>query len=203
MPVVVTNSPNRIEMMKWSLVPFWERSANPKGLINIRDDTFKTKKWAHRYIETQRCLISATGFYEWQRTASGKIPYYIGVIGQSYFSFAGFYSSWKTAEGKEVNIYAIITTEPNEMMLPIHNRMPVILARPDEQTWLNPNTVEIEHLLPLLEPYPPDQMFAYPVSTRVNNPKNNDGDLTQQLRAFKPRDPDKESVSKMIKKILE
>jgi putative SOS response-associated peptidase YedK len=180
MPVVVRHSLNTVELMRWGFVPPWEhQKMKPKALINLRDDTVINTAWAHKYLQFQRCLIPATGFFEWQKTAIGrKIPYYIFVKDTKYFSFAGFYNSYiHPKTGKSFNTYAILTTSPNALMEQIHQRMPVILAQEDEDAWLNPDFVEIEHLKPFLKPYPAGKMAAHPVSTRVNFPSNDDQGL--------------------------
>src|SRR5689334_6616271 len=87
LPVIVAHSPNSIELMVWGLIPYWEKSERPKGLINLRDDTILKKPWAKRYIEFQRCLVPSTGFFEWKKTAESKIPYRIFLKKKKYFSF--------------------------------------------------------------------------------------------------------------------
>lgn len=180
-PVIITHRPNIIEIMLWGLIPFWEKSDKPKGLINLRDDTILTKKWAHKYIQFQRCLIPASGFFEWSYTPEGKIPYHFKVKNQTYFSFAGLYSDWKHPTGQEIKTYAIITTSANEMMEKVHSRMPVILKKEDEDPWLNPDMVEIENIKEFLKPFPRQEMEKIAVSKRVNNPFNNDPDVIKPL----------------------
>ncbi len=172
MPVVVSHSPNTVEIMKWGLVPFWEeKKEKPRGLINVRDDTLVQKTWGHKYLQFQRCLVPSTGFYEWKKTTDSKIPYYIHLTDRKYFSFAGMYSTYKhPVTGVEINTYTIITTSPNKVMENIHNRMPVILKEEDEDKWLNSDTVEIENLKQYLKPYPDKTMESYIVSTRMNSP---------------------------------
>ena len=182
-PVIVAHSPNSIELMVWGLIPFWEeKNDKPHGLINIRDDSILTKRWAHKYIQFQRCLVPSTGFFEWQRTKEGKIPYRFFLKSKKYLSFAGLYSQWKNPKtNEEVKTYAIITTSPNSVMELVHNRMPVILKEENEQDWLNPDNVEIEKLKEFLKPYPSNEMEKYPVSTRVNNPANDDQDILKSI----------------------
>ena len=183
MPAIVRHSPNTVEVMLWGLIPFWEqKKEKPKGLINLRDDTIVAKAWAHKYLQLQRCLVPATGFYEWKKTTDAKVPFYIHLKTQSYFSFAGLYGSYThPTSGKSINTYAIITTTPNRLMQPIHNRMPVILSPADEDAWLDPDRVEIEQLQEFLKPYPADKMNAYLVSTRVNSPAHDTPDVIQPL----------------------
>jgi putative SOS response-associated peptidase YedK len=185
MPVVVRHSPNTVELMRWGFVPHGEnKREKPKALINLRDDTVVTKAWAHPYLQRQRCLVPATGFFEWQKTAIGrKIPYHILLKDTKFFSFAGLYNTYTHPRtGKSFNTYAILTTSPNALMEPIHHRMPVILSHEDEDAWLNPDLVEIEQLNPFLKPYPAEKMTAYPVSTRVNYPDNDDLDVIKPVK---------------------
>ena len=181
-PVVIAQSPNILEIMLWGLIPFWEKSVKPKGLINLRDDTILTKKWAHKYLQFQRCLIPASGFFEWGYAPEGKMPYHFKLKNQAYFSFAGLYTDWKHPEsGKEIKSYAIITTSPNELLEKVHNRMPVILKEKDEDDWLNPDMVEIEKIKEFLHPYPSQEMEKTAVSKRVNSPSNNDRDVIKPV----------------------
>jgi putative SOS response-associated peptidase YedK len=120
----------------------------------------------------RRCLVPATGFYEWLTTPAGKIPYQIRLKSGEVFGMAGLYDSWTDAEGRELRTCAIITTESNELMAPIHNRMPVIIRPEDEALWLDPEVTEPERLQPLLRPYAAGEMEASPVSTAINCPAN-------------------------------
>jgi putative SOS response-associated peptidase YedK len=175
MPVIVSHSPNSVAMMRWGLIPHWEKSASPRGLINLRDDTVTTKSWAFKYLEFQRCLIPASVFYEWKQAKEEKIPYYISLT-EDYFSFAGLYSVWKHPSDQEISSYAILTTSPNSFMESIHHRMPVILEEEEEKEWLNPDNAEIETLKAFLHPYR-GEMKAHPVSRRINSPRNDDSQV--------------------------
>lgn len=184
MPVIVSHSPNTVEIMKWGLIPFWEeKKEKPRGLINVRDDTLIQKAWGHRYLQFHRCLVPSTGFFEWKKISGGKIPYYIHLKNRKYFSFAGMYSSFtQPSSGLELKTYTIITTLPNAVMESIHTRMPVILHEEDEDAWLNPDTVEISQLQIYLKPYEPASMEAFPVSRKVNSPVYDKADLISELR---------------------
>jgi putative SOS response-associated peptidase YedK len=187
-----------MELMKWGITVPWMS----KLLINIRDNSIFTKSWTKRYTKN-RCIIGIDGFYEWLDLKSGKIPYYIGVEGQEWIGLAGVYVTEKDAKGNEIKCFAIVTTEANEVVKKVHARMPVILFREEEATWLEPGIKDMSYYENTLSPYPEDMMFAYPISKRVNNPRNNDESLKQQLREFKPREPGRKSVNKMIEEILE
>lgn len=179
MPVVVSRSPNSVELMLWGLIPGWDRSDKPKGFINLRDDTVASKAWAQRYLASSRCLVPASGFYEWRKADGEKIPYYIRPETGDYFSFAGLWSEWRSpATGQTEKTYTIITTSPNGFMEPIHNRMPAILTREEEEEWLNPDNAEIARLKELLHPYR-GPMKGYPVSRRVNSPAHDDAQVIE------------------------
>jgi putative SOS response-associated peptidase YedK len=181
-PVITKHSPNHIEVMRWGLIPFWAKDLSiGYKMINARAEGIESKTSFRKAFKYQRCLVPASGFYEWRVTDSGKVPYLIHLKKQPLFAFAGLYEMWKDVEGKEIKSYTIITTQPNDLMATIHNRMPVILNKEDEELWLNPDVVEPERLLSLLTPYPEKEMEAYPISTKVNSPKNNEPSITQEV----------------------
>jgi putative SOS response-associated peptidase YedK len=180
MPVVISQSPNHLELMAWGFLPRWAKDPNevPRP-INARAETVATSRMFDGAFRSQRCLVPARGFYEWQQTGSGKQPYWIQLQGGELLAFAGLWEAWSDRQGRGLRTYTIITTEPNERMAPIHNRMPAILRREDEALWLNPDETERERLQPLLRPYPASQMEAWPVSRAVNNPQNDSAELIQ------------------------
>ncbi|MFW5772398.1 MAG: SOS response-associated peptidase, partial [Phototrophicaceae bacterium] len=122
----------------------------------------------------RRCLIPANGFYEWKREGKTKRPYFVHLKEQALFAFAGLWEVWHSPDGDELHTCTIITTEPNAVVSPLHNRMAVILSPDDYDQWLSPDKLPPEALLPLLQPYDADQMDAYEVSTHVNSPANDD-----------------------------
>lgn len=176
MPVVISNSPNKLVIMKWGIPPPWDPD-HGKSLINARAETVFEKRTFKHLIETQRCLVLSTGFYEWQRTDKGKQPFFIRPSDQEMFAFAGIYKQIKTKAGETYDAYLILTTSPNEIMRPIHNRMPVILNRQEEDEWLNADLVEESQLKGFLKPYDAKKMTVYAVSTKVNNIRNNEPGL--------------------------
>jgi putative SOS response-associated peptidase YedK len=184
MPVVVSQSPNRLEPMEWGFLPRWAKDPTAAGRpINARAETVATSPMFRNALRSQRCLVPARGFYEWKQTSAGKQPYWIQVKGGDLFAFAGIWESWSDPRGRERRTYAIITTEPNDLMAPIHNRMPVILPGDAEGLWLNPDEAEGERLIGLLRPYQASQMDAWPASRAVNNPRNDSSDLIRPLPA--------------------
>ncbi len=173
MPVVVRNSPNHVEMMRWGLIPSWAKDAAiGSRMINARAETVAEKPAFRKPFRSQRCLVPASGFFEWKREGDTKTPHFIHLTDEPLFAFAGLYDRWHDPNGEIVQSYTILTTEPNALMRGIHNRMPVILDREDEDLWLDPDISEPERLLPLLRSYPATAMEAYPVSRMVNSPQN-------------------------------
>jgi putative SOS response-associated peptidase YedK len=169
MPVVLRNSPNRVELMKWGLIPFWAKDPkNSYKTINARAETVATSPVFREALKRRRCLVPASGFYEWQQTERGKLPYFIRLKDIELFAFAGLYDVWQDAEGNELRTYTIITTTPNDLVQPIHNRMPVILHPDDEAMWIDPKMNDTAALRALLQPFPTALMEAYPVSRAVN-----------------------------------
>jgi putative SOS response-associated peptidase YedK len=182
LPVVTRNSPNRVEMMRWGLIPSWAKDPSiGSRMINARAETVAEKPAFRKPLRSQRCLVPASGFFEWKREGGGKTPHFIHLPGEPLFAFAGLYDVWRDPDGQVVKSYTILTTEPNDLMADIHNRMPVILRREDEGEWLSPENTEPEHLLPLLRPYPASEMATYPVSRMVNSPSNDTPDILRRV----------------------
>ena len=176
--VVQREGVNTLEKMRWGLIPAWAKDpAIGSRMINARAETVGEKPSFKRPLKDRRCLVVANGFYEWQKTAQAKIPMFIRLKSGQPFSFAGLYDVWTSPEGEAVVSCTIITTSANDLMQPIHDRMPVILPKPQESTWLNPAIQRAADVLPLLVPYSAAEMEAYPVSRLVNSPENNSPDL--------------------------
>lgn len=162
-----------VEQMKWGLIPAWAKDpAIGNHLINARAETVAEKPSFRSALKKRRCLIVADGFYEWQKLEKVKQPVHIVLKNRQPFGFAGLWERWKSPEGEEIKSCVIITTEANELLKALHDRMPVILPQEDEPRWLDPKVDDPQLLLPLLKPYPPDKMEFYPVSTLVNSPKH-------------------------------
>jgi putative SOS response-associated peptidase YedK len=168
LPVITEEEPDKILLFYWGLLPvWWER--DKRGIINVKYETLRDKKTFHKELVERRCLVLADGFYEWKAERGHKTPYYIHLKSSEPFAFAGVFETNKM-DGKELQNFAIITTAPNELMKPIHNRMPVILNRDTEAAWLNPDTAPDEALDILADPVSADEMEAYRVSPNVNRP---------------------------------
>lgn len=173
MPVVVNTGENYVELMRWGLVPFWAKDTNiGYKMINARAETLQVKPSFKKALSSQRCIVPAGGFFEWKQIDKEKVPYYIFMKNKQLFGFAGLYDTWHDKQGGELKTYTIITTEPNTLVGKIHDRMPAILEKKDEEEWLNPDETESDRLVKLLHPYPASEMETYPVSRLVNAPKN-------------------------------
>ena len=168
-----------LALAKWGLVPHW--TSDPKigyRMINARSETIATSKaYGPPYRRKQRCLVPASGFYEWKKLPKGKQPYYITSAGGELLAFAGLWEQWKQPDGEWLISYTILTGEPNQLMRQLHDRMPVILLEEDYERWLRDDDPR-----DLLAPYPAELLRAYPVSTRVNSPANNDPGLLESLK---------------------
>jgi putative SOS response-associated peptidase YedK len=144
----------------------------------MRAETVATAPAFRDAFKRHRCLVPADGFYEWKKVGAGKQPYHIGMVDDAPFAFAGLWSRWKSPQEEWVDTFTIVTTAANELTAQIHDRMPVILAPEDYAHWLN---VEAPGAGEFLKPYPADEMRAYPVSTRVNKPANDDAGLIREV----------------------
>jgi putative SOS response-associated peptidase YedK len=165
----------KADFFVWGLIPSWAKDpAIGSRLINARAETLAEKPAFCSAYKYRRCLILANGFYEWQALpgTKTKVPHFIHLKTGAPFAFAGLWEQWQAGNGSEVRSAAIITTEPNPLMAPIHNRMPVILSTHTYTQWLNPTPRFPVDLKSLLVSYPADEMEAYPISTLVNSPGN-------------------------------
>jgi len=171
---------NTADFFVWGLIPMWAKDPSiGNRLINARGETVAEKPSFRGSFKYKRCIILADGFYEWKANTSKKtkIPYYIHMKDRKPFVFAGLWDSWESSDGSSIKTCTIITTEPNELMETIHDRMPVILHPRDYAKWLDPSPQTPENLLPLIKPFPADKMSAYPVSILVNKPGNDTPEL--------------------------
>jgi putative SOS response-associated peptidase YedK len=177
-PTIVKNRDgNLLEPARWGLVPFWAK--DPKigyKMINARAETVAEKPSYRAAFKYRRCLIPANGFYEWRKP--DKQPFFVHLKDRELFTFAGIWEDWSSDDGSQIRTCSIITTEPNEIMGQIHNRMPVILPRQKEMDWLSNNNKN--ELLALLQPYDSEEMSMYEISKAVNSPKNNGQELLKR-----------------------
>ena len=172
-----------LTVMRWGLVPFWSKDGKASySTINARAETVPTSATYREAFKRRRCLVPADLFYEWQKVdAKTKQPYAIALKDDDLFAFAGLWETWKdkvTGETKET--YTVITTDPNEVMEPLHNRMPVVLAPNDYERWMAPAD-PAKLPVDLLRPYPAEEMTAWKVSAAVGNVRNNEPSLTEGI----------------------
>ena len=164
---------NRAGFLRWGLIPSWAKNAEiGNRMINARAETMAEKPSFRRALQKRRCLILADGFYEWRQEGKKKTPLFISLASREPFAFAGLWETWRPPDGEPIHSCTIITTTPNSLMEPIHNRMPVILSREAEALWLDRTVDDPQKLLPLLVPYADTLMDAYEVALTVNSPKN-------------------------------
>lgn len=168
----------------WGLIPRWAKDPSMGSrMINARSETAAEKPSFRAAFKYRRCLVPADGFYEWQKLNGTKQPVRIQTQNGDPFAIAGLWEHWQSPDGSEIESCTLLTTNPNELLAQVHNRMPVILAPEDYDLWLDPGAqhpAEIQHLL---KPYPADEMTFYPVSTYVNNPRNEDPRCIEPLAA--------------------
>lgn len=168
-------------MHRWGLIPRWAKDPSiGHKMINARSETVHERPAYRQSFRLRRCLIPANSLYEWKRNGKTKQPYRIMMRDESLFAFAGLWDEWRAPDNSTIRSCTILTTEPNELVAPIHNRMPVIVPESAYDEWLDPRT-EVERLLQLLVPYPADEMKCYPVSTKVNSPANDEPSLIEPI----------------------
>jgi len=182
MPVLLVPGKNRVlDLYRWGLVPFWAKDENPKySMINARAESLSEKKSYRKPFQSKRCIVPANGFYEWKKSGNRKIPHFIRLITGGLMNFAGLYEIWQNGNGKKINSFTIITTRSNRDVSPLHDRMPVILQMEEISFWLDPDNHATHELEKMLVPYPEGELDIYPVSDKVNSPKNQDADLIQK-----------------------
>jgi putative SOS response-associated peptidase YedK len=182
MPVIVRRDTDEISLMRWGLVPCWTKDLKTaQKPINARVETLGEKPMFAPLLEHGRCLVPASGFYEWKKEGVRKKPFYFSLPKRPLFAFAGLYDSWKGPEGSLLATFTIITCEPNRLVAGVHNRMPVILSRENEGCWLSKDPIRPQDLPGILSPYPSSEMKMVPVADLVNNPCLDDERLIHPL----------------------
>ena len=166
----------------WGFVPSWAKDISMASrMINARAETVHEKPSFRAAFKRRRCLIPLSGFYEWQKLENGrKQPLYIHPTDAPLFAVAALWENWHSPDGSELRSTTLLTTTPNELMAPIHNRMPVLITPQDYETWLDPETPPAV-LQSLLKPFSSEKMAAYPVSSHVNSPRNEGPTCSQPL----------------------
>ena len=180
--VISNNKPGELNFYRWGLIPFWAKDISiGNRMINAKAETIIEKVSFKNSFNRKRCLVLSDGFYEWKKINSKeKIPYMIKMRDDSLFAMAGIWDTWKSDENELIRSFAIITTTPNELMENIHSRMPVILEKKEEKTWLNNN--DPETLKSLLKPFVAELMTACPVSKLVNSPVNDSPEILKPVK---------------------
>jgi putative SOS response-associated peptidase YedK len=174
-----------ISLMRWGLVPSWLK--DPKAgppLINARADAVVTRPSFRSAFKRRRRLVPVDGFFEWKRLhPKTKLPYYIRMAKDRPFALAGLWERWHGPDGETFESSTIVTTERNDLMRPIHDRMPVILADEEYARWLDPKNGDVNQLQSWLQPYPAEEMTAFPINTLVNRVKNQGPECITRLSA--------------------
>jgi putative SOS response-associated peptidase YedK len=175
MPVIVHKEKNELALMKWGLVPHWVTDLqSAQRPINARSDNLSEKPSFTGLLTNHRCLVPASGFFEWIKEGSKRIPFYFHLPESPLFAFAGLYDQWAGPEGNLLVTYTIITTEPNELVAKIHNRMPAVLLPENEDRWLSGLPLNTIDLKEILSPFPAENMEMYPISSLINSPDTDD-----------------------------
>ena len=165
--------------LRWGLIPGWAKDAGGAAkCINARAETVDTLPSFRSAFAKRRCLVLASGFYEWKKIGKvEKQPYYISLKDASPMAFAGLWESWMSSRGPAVETCSIVTTKPNELLGPLHSRMPVILDEVDHARWLGQEPATVDELKAMLKPYPDDPMQLWPVDRQVGSVKVDEPDL--------------------------
>ena len=190
--LTVLNTPYpQLTYTHWGLVPFWAKDKSiGNRMINARAETITTKPSFREPFKKRRCIIFCNGFFEWNHKDRSKTPYFIRMQHGEPFAFAGLWDQWTDKENDEPLISStIITTEANRKVAAIHDRMPAILEPDFYRIWLSPFPLSAQHLMKCIKPYPHDELKAYEISRRVNDPKNDSPEIIQPL-SNEGQDPD-------------
>jgi putative SOS response-associated peptidase YedK len=171
-----------LDLLRWGLIPSWANDPSiGNRLINARAESVTQKAAFRDAFHARRALVPVDGFYEWEKTPHGRQPYYIRVRGGEVYTLAGLWEHFESRETGPVESFTIITTDSNELVRPIHDRMPVILPQEAYDAWLDPANQDVKGLKGLLRPFPADEMDMYPVSRYVNKPQNKDAECVQPV----------------------
>lgn len=163
--------------LQWGLIPSWSKdSAIGYKLINARSETVHEKPSFKQAFHARRCVIPASGFYEWEKRGKEKIPHYIHLRDGDIMSLAGLWERWKSPEGEELETCTILTTAANSLVIRLHDRMPVLLHRAEFDIWLDRENDDVNRITELFQPYPSYQLEEYVVTRDVNSPRNDSPD---------------------------
>jgi putative SOS response-associated peptidase YedK len=180
-PVITNENPAYFHVFLWGLVPFWAKDPDVGyKMINARAETLERNNAFKGAFFRRRCLVPLDGFYEWKKINKIKKPYRIVKSDKSIFSVAGLWDSWVGDGGEIINSFTMVTVPANSLVKKIHNRMPAILFEDEERIWIDKNISHIE-ARKLLKPFPSELLYAYQVSLKVNNVRNNSADLIKEI----------------------
>ncbi len=180
-PVITNNDPDHFNIFQWGLIPFWAKdSKSGYKMINARAETLEKNPAFKGAFFRRRCLIPLDGFYEWKKNNKIKKPYRIVRDDKSIFSVAGLWEKWEGRNKQVLNTFTLITVPANSLVKKIHDRMPAILFEDEERFWIDKN-ISTTEAKKMLKPFPSELLFAYPVSSKINNVKNNSSDLIKEV----------------------
>lgn len=178
--IASTNSHSDARMMRWGLVPSWAKDPTiGNRMINARAETLTEKGAFNTLIDSRRCLVPASGFYEWRKEGNRKVPIWFYLKSKEPFAFAALWDSWRRPDGGNLKTFTIITTEPNDLLRPVHDRMPVIVRAQDEVQWLDSSSWPFHRARAVLRPFASAEMSAHEVSSLVNEPLHDAPDCIQ------------------------
>jgi putative SOS response-associated peptidase YedK len=181
-PVIISQDQNQVMLMRWGLIPHWAKEEKTAyKMINARMETLTQRPAFRSLLAANRCMIPATGYYEWKVEARGKTPYDIHPTNHQFFAFAGLYDVWTKPDGEEIHTFTIITKDSDGFVAQLHNRMPVILDRDLEEAWLDTVITSPNEVLDILERSADVTLDAYPVSRLVNKPSADSKALIQRV----------------------
>ena len=184
-PVIVVHDRAEARTMQWGLVPHWARDIKTLHRpVNARAENLAEKPMFRDLVRTRRCLVPASGFFEWKEHWGKKIPFYFYKPADPVFAFAGLYDIWQNPAGVSLATYVIITTPANSVVAPVHHRMPAILRQDDEIRWVSRGPIPPEEMHRILAPAPADGLAVYPVSDRVNDAKADDERVIAPLKGL-------------------
>ena len=181
--IITRNSQNKAELALWGYVSPWEKDyTTGHKIINGRSETIFEKPMFKQAARNQRCVVPCTLFYEWAEVNDGKQPFAFRLKDQPVFGLAGLWQATTDAEGNHVKTFCILTTQPNELVGQVHNRMPCILSKNGQEEWLTTSLKDVEMLKALLDPYPSEAMESFAVSKLVNYPGNDTEEITEPIQ---------------------
>jgi putative SOS response-associated peptidase YedK len=181
MPVIrLMNGKRELTELQWGLIPHWTTSRKPTGFVNARAETAPEKPAFRDPFRRRRCLVPADGFFEWKTVGKKKRPYFFRPAGGGLFVYAGVWDRWNGPTGP-VDTVAVLTVPANDLVKPLHDRMPAIVPEGQFLAWLDPKESRPAKLLPLLQTYPAERMESWAVSDRVNSAGTDEPDLLKPV----------------------